>query len=184
MYSRGTTDVKMTPPSNPSSPVDQQQTPSKAQARLLGVLRTFTVDLPLATLFSALLLVYFAQHLYTEYYPRLLEQYERNDKDLLGQFTYYHRYCTSADITTHDASDLLIDKSAPIEEAVDKLMTHGGAVVPQVIRPETALRLREYVDQRNRAISDKDEFPMYPPENRLSYGFDATESPAVVDALQ
>ena len=155
-----------------------------SQNRLLGVLRTIAVDLPLAMLFAGLLLASFANHLYTEYYPRLLDQYERDDRHLEDQQTYYHRYCTTADLTTHEPTDLLVDTNEPVDKAVDQLMTHGGVVFPQLLKPETAAQLREYVDQRNRAISDKEQFPMYPPQNRLSYGFDATESPTVVKALQ
>lgn len=156
--------------------------PSKK--KMMGVLRTLAVDLPLVALFSTLLLAFFIQHLYQEYYPRLLEQYERKDEDMVSQHTYYHRYCTSADITTRDPTDLLVDTSGPVEAAVDKLMTHGGIVIPKLLQPDTVQRLREYVDARNRAVHDKDQFPMYPPQNRLSYGFDATESPVVVKALQ
>ena len=181
MYSRGAVEVEME--KSKSSSFDESP-PTKSQQRVLGVLRTLAVDLPLATLFAALLLVYFAQHLYTEYYPRLLDQYERDDKDLLQQQTYYHRYCTTADVTTHEPSDLLINPNEPVEKAVDQLMTHGGVVFPQLLSTETATQLREYVDQRNRAITDTEQFPMYPPQNRLSYGFDATESPVVVKALQ
>ena len=180
MVSRVATDAKMVEASQEPSPAVVK----KAPGRLLGILRTLAVDLPLALLFFALMLTYFAQHLYTEYYPRLLEQYERNDDDLTEQFTYYHRYCTTADLTTKYAPDLLVDTNGPVEVAVDKLQTHGGVVIPQLLKPETAQRLREYVDQRNRAIQDTERFPMYPPQNRLSYGFDATESPAVVQAIQ
>jgi len=157
--------------------------PAKSN-RFLGVVRTIVVDLPLATLFLALLFIFFIQHLYAEYYPRLLDQYERNDKDLIEQQTYYHRYCTTNDLTTRDPTDLLVDTNGPVETAVDQLMTHGGVVIPRLLHPETAQQLRDYVDQRNRAIRDTEQFPMYPPENRLSYGFDATESPIVAKALQ
>ena len=187
MYSRG--GVKMeessTTKAQPSTIQNGKSTSAvPSNHRLIGILRTMAVDFPLAMLFAALLFVYFCQHLYTEYYPRLLDQYERNDKDLLEQHTYYHRYCTTADLTTQDPTDLLVDTNGPVEKAVDQLMTHGGVVIPQLLKPETAQGLRDYVDQRNRDIRDVEQFPMYPPENRLSYGFDATESPIVIKALQ
>ena len=183
MFTRGGMNVNMEKEKG-SSTKSEVSSKTSSQNRLLGVLRIFAVDLPLAMLFAGLLLAWFANHLYTEYYPRLLDQYERNDKDLLAQETYYHRYCTTADVTTHEATDLLVDANEPVDKAVDQLMTHGAVVFPQVLKPETAAQLREYVDQRNRAISEKEQFPMYPPDNRLSYGFDATESPIVVKALQ
>jgi hypothetical protein len=150
----------------------------------LGLLRALIVDIPLAVVFASFLLVLFFRHLYIEYYPRLLQQYRYSNEDLLDQYTYYHRYCTEDDLTTDDAGDLLVDTNAPVETAIDQLMTHGAVVIPEMLQPDTVRRLREYVVQRNHELKDEEEFPMYPPVNRLSYGFDATESPIVVKALE
>lgn len=160
--------------------------PSKAPL-FIRLLRIFLLDFPLAVLFASFLAIYVVKVLHDEYYRPLFDRAQRTDEDLLEEFTYYERQCNEYDLTTRNIRDLFLDGSAganTVPNAVEQIMIHGGLVIPKVLQSETALQLREYIVRRNAAVTDEEAYPVSQGTNRLSYGIDPTENPAVARAVQ
>jgi|UniRef100_A0A8J9TFH8 hypothetical protein len=158
------------------------------------LLRTILLDLPLALLFASFLFVYACQYIHSTYYIPLYDRAQRTNEDLYEEFTYYHRHCTSYDLSTHHLPDLLVNASASltsvaaakevVEDAVDTMLRHGAIVLPDLLTADAVRDLRSYVERRNAAISDTEVYPVSQGDRRLSYGIDATEDPAVVQAIR
>ena len=149
------------------------------------LLRWTCIDLPLAATFGAYTALYGLQELYQTYYAPLIDRSTRSNEDLKEQFTYYHRRCTAQDVSTTNLTDLIVPSSTSTSSSgVDILMKHGLAVIPNVLQPETVQQLRAYADHRNQAVRPDEEFPLSQGHQRISFGYDATEHPAVADAIQ
>ena len=80
--------------------------------------------------------------------------------------------------------DLVTDPRAPVSQAVEQMMEHGGLVFRDLLSQETVRKLREYVVYKNKNIPDEEVYPVSQGKNRMSFGYDATESPIVVQALK
>ena len=152
--------------------------------KLWKTIRIFLCDVPLALTFGTLLTVYALRNIYYDLYLPLMDRATRTDEDLDREFTYYHRYCTQADLTTRNIHDLVANPQAPARQAVAQMMEHGAIVIRNLLQPETVRKLREYAVYRNHHIPDEEVYPVSQGKNRMSFGYDATESPAVVQALQ
>ena len=154
----------------------------------LSVLRVFFLDLPLSALFLVLLGTYFTRHLYSEYFVHIIEAAGRTSSDerLLSEYTYYERACTVNDMSTHNLEDLVLVNGTTPAEAVERMMTHGATVIPQVLQPSTVKALREFVDRRNAELTEDDAIIVSQGDKgtRLSFGIDATEDPIVPIALR
>lgn len=126
-----------------------------------------------------------AENVYKEYYVPLMNRATRTDSQLRDEYTYYRRSCTSADLpTTQDPSDVLADFEAPVEKGVDQIMSHGALLLPGLLPLDKVQNLREYAVYRNRVIPEHEEYPVSQGENRKSFGYEAAEHPALVDAIQ
>lgn len=149
-----------------------------------GMFRLFLVEIPLGLVLATLLAVYATRNIYQDLYVPLMDRATRTDADLDQEFTYYHRYCTEADVTTRNIHDLVADTAAPVELAVEQMMQHGAVVIRDLLTPETVRKLRAYADYRNTHIPNDEVYPVSQGKNRMSFGYDATENPIVVQALQ
>lgn len=158
---------------------DQPRRPS----RWWSLLRWILLDIPLALLFATFLLVGVLCEIHQTYYKPLFDRAERTDHDLLSEYTYYNRECNEYDLSTRNIQDLFVNETAPIVDSVDQMLTHGAMVIPKVLRLSTVKRLREYIVARNAAIPEAEKYPVSQGYNRLSYGIDATEHPAVTSAI-
>ena len=58
------------------------------------------------------------------------------------ELTYYHRRCDHRDISTRDANDLLINPNMTHKERQEVVMTHGAAVMKNMISHSTARERR------------------------------------------
>ena len=65
------------------------------------------------------------------------------------ELTYYHRRCDHRDISTRDANDLLINPNMTHKERQEVVMTHGAAVMKNMISHSTARELREYLETKH-----------------------------------
>ena len=157
--------------------------PAWTASRWMGVLRLFLLELPLGMVFATLLTVYAFRNIYQDMYVPLMDRATRTDQDLDREFTYYHRYCTEADLTTRNIHDLVADTKAPVSVAVEQMMEHGAVVIPDLLQQETVRKLREYAVYRNHHIPGEEVYPVSQGTNRMSFGYDATENPIVVQAL-
>lgn len=178
-------------PSNGSSVVPNRNDKQKKRNKrpryaFLSLLRTLLLDIPLALLFCLMLAVLAFRDLHQDYFVPFLEAATRTDDDLLNEFTYYDRLCSVDDITTQDLNDLLIQPNTSTAEAVETIMVHGGALVPQLLSPNTVKQLREYVVGRNERVTDQQRLPVSQSEGgtRLSWTIDATEDPILSVALK
>ena len=140
------------------------------------------LDLPLILIMIAWLLTSGCFALYQQFYEPLFDRAQRTDKDLLQEYTYYERHCNQFDISTHTAADLLLPEQGG--DGVHHMLQHGAAVIPSVLSAHAVEELRDYIVQRNAAVTDREAYPVSQGESRISYGIDATEHPAVTRALQ
>lgn len=147
--------------------------------------RTLLFDVPLAVVFFLFLVAWFLQSLHYTYYIPLMVRSHRNDEYLLEEHTYYERQCNKFDVTTYDMEDMMLQTSnQSTADAVDRMMRHGLTVVPQILTPDAVADLRDYIERRNEAIPRSEEYPMSQGYQRLSYGIEPTEDPAVARAVQ
>ena len=147
-------------------------------------LRILLLDTPLIISISTVLLIHGLEHVYERYYVPLTDRSTRTDEDLLEEYTYYHRVCTAADLTSDDPADILIDTHAPVEEAVQQMQAFGAVYIPEILPVDVARDLREYVVHRGQTIPDHEEYPLSQHEQRQSFGYGALEHPSLVRALE
>lgn len=148
------------------------------------LLRLLLLDLPLFLLFAVFLLVFFIRLVHDDYYRQLFDRAERTDAQLLQEFTYYQRECSALDWSTRDLGDLVVQPDATAEAHMQQFLTHGAMVFPEVLSPADALALRQYIQQRNAQVTDAEAYPVSQGTNRISYGIEPTEHPAVARAVQ
>jgi hypothetical protein len=162
----------------------QQRPTTSRRSSFIGTLRCCFLDVPLTIVVGTFLSVYAIRNLYHDMYEPLIDRATRTNLDLEDELTYYHRSCTQADLSTRVISDLVADTEAPVQVAVEQMMAHGAVVVRDILSPETVRALRAYTVQRNEGVLDEEVYPVSQGHKRLSFGYDATDSPILAAALQ
>jgi len=156
--------------------------------RLLGL-----VELPLVTAFAALLAAVLVHQCYLQYVTPIVQSYKRGDMEgnfypeFRHEFTYYNRLCGRDDISTTEASDLLIREDMTGTEAADTMLRHGAVAFRNILRNETAAELREYLDRKNKDTSQlgyNEVFWEGEDGTRIALALGAGDHPVVRDALQ
>ncbi len=156
------------------------------------LLRTILIDIPLTSLFLLLVASVLIRHTYHAYVTTIIDSYRRGPElpggffpDFTYDMTYYNRQCDRHDITTRDASDLLVKPEYTGDQAADIMMKHGAVVVQNVLEPQTAADLRVYLESRHKI---QDELPwhekFFEEEDRLALGLGAGDAPVVTEALR
>lgn len=142
------------------------------------------VQLLLFLLALSFAVVYVLRCIHDDYFVTIIERARRRDEDLFDEFTYYERPCSVLDVTaTQEQGDLLLLKNK--ETAVDQMMTHGALMIPEILSGAMVQELRDFVVQKNNAVrGTADEYPVSQGLNRISYGIEAAEHPAVIRALK
>jgi hypothetical protein len=177
------------PNPNPMSTKKSSTKPSTGAARLgsfVASLLSFGARSVLFVCFLALAVVYCMRSIHDDYFVPIVERARRTDDDLLEEYTYYARDCNLADVTAgvEDAQDLFIRPDSK-NYGVDQMMTHGSVLFPGLLGSETVRDLRQFIVDKNAAVKGTAaEFPMSQAYQRISYGIEATEHPAVVRALK
>ncbi|GKY98893.1 hypothetical protein MPSEU_000845200 [Mayamaea pseudoterrestris] len=155
---------------------------------LLRFLRLFFIDLPLLLAFTTFLIMYSVRHVHDKYFRILYEQAERTDEQLLEEFTYYKRDCNAYDLTATRTSNLdellLVDSRASTNSNLERFMTHGAMIFPDLLSPDEATDLRNYIQQRNAQVTEAEAYPVSQGEHRISYGIEPTEDAAVAHAVK
>eukprot|EP00934_Nitzschia_sp_Nitz4_P005517 Nitzschia sp. Nitz4//scaffold5_size260463//134774//137477//NITZ4_000986-RA/size260463-augustus-gene-0.10-mRNA-1//1//CDS//3329555352//5507//frame0 len=163
------------------------KTPSRHSPRTWAQLMiTFGTHLVVALLFVFLAASYCLQSFHDDYFVPMVQRARRTDEDLLEEFTYYERPCSVVDVTAEkkDASHLYIGPDSK-NHGVDQMMTHGAVLFPNLLSPETVTELRRFVDNKNRVVEGTAaQYPMSQDFQRVSFGIEATEHPAVIQALK
>ena len=149
-------------------------------------IRTLFLDLPLIVIFTLLLSIYCVDIIYHEYYVPMLEASARtaSDKNLRKEYTYYDRQCTLQDLSSRTGEGLLLTNETTPKEAVDTMMVHGNAIIPQILDFQTSKKLRNYIMGRNAELTKAEKIPLSQGRHRVSFGIDATEDPIVSEALK
>ncbi len=142
----------------------------------------------LTLIFALWMSTYVIQVVHDDYFLTIIKRAQRTDDDLLHEYTYYERQCNVADLTAttpQEATDLIITPTSSTSTAVDKLMRHGALMIPAILKDEIIHKLRRFVVAKNAAVKGTPaEFPVSQGRNRVSYGIEATEDEAVVEALR
>lgn len=146
--------------------------------RLLGsLLRTVLVDLPLASLFTALVAVLLLHKVHDDYlYKQLtLMRFQYDDRDY-SESMYYHRSCDGRDVSATSVRQLLVPENGTAEEYVSHQMTHGASLYPNLLSPETMHELREFIVEGNQK---QEGFDVIQNKNRYSWGIDVNMHPSI-----
>lgn len=108
-------------------------------------------------------------------YPQLkLMRWIADGRDF-DELTYYHRICDGSDVTATSVNDLIISTNATNQEATRHMLKHGASLYQNLLTPETASELREFIDKENKR--QKGWF-VIENENRYSWGIDMNMHPA------
>jgi hypothetical protein len=97
------------------------------------------------------------------------------------EITYYNRYCYADDITASSVDELIIQPNTTAEDCMNHMLKHGVSVYPQVLREETADRLRQYISDRS---NRRERFNVIENELRYSYSLEVHQDPIVVQAMK
>ena len=153
------------------------------------------LDLPLWVTLGVASTTYAVKVFYHGPMQTLIESYRRsehNDKDRYGYYTdffpdvtYYARKCDDRDVTTHDSNDIVVPSNVTMEEAADTMMTHGALLFQEILTPQTAQQLRDYLETRNRIQDQLSWFEKFWGDiGRLSLGLGVDDAPIIAQALQ
>lgn len=145
----------------------------------------------------SLAVVYIMRCVYGEYYVPLMKRARRSDKHLMEEYTYYDRQCNVLDLTATKASQsnaIILDDSSAAATAsadnsaskdIDKMMTHGAVMIPNLLSPDLIQELRKFVVAKNAAVKGTPaEYPVSQGKRRISYGIEAAEDVAVSNTLK
>lgn len=159
------------------------------------IVRCLILDVPLALTFLAYLTSRFMEQVYTiGPLHELIESYRRiDDYDNEGflteydsHMTYYNRQCSREDVTTEDATDLLVNDET-VHQAAGIMMTHGAIVIPDMLSKSTSTKLRAYLETRHELhnegkLSWQEEF--WSDIGRLSLGLGVDDADIIGQALE
>jgi len=144
-----------------------------------SMLRILLLDVPLILAFGLYLTTDVLKVFHDEY---LIPQLELIKFSIPRDMTYYYRTCTEDDVSTSETADLIITEDMTPAEAVDNVMTHGGSVYPDLVSPETAKELREYILEANKVTQTFDH--IISPGGRHTWGLRVDQHPSVPKALR
>ena len=159
---------------------------------MVGFFRTLVLDVPLVLLLVSVSSIYLLQALYNGPFTQLLKSFDvGSDMDDFGFYptldtdiTYYNRQCTSEDISTQNANDLLIHPNYTKEDSAHVMMKHGAVVMKDVLSKDTSIKLREYLETRNAIQDQLSWFEKFWGEiGRLALGLGASDHPIIAQAL-
>ena len=168
----------------PTSPVKARK--SSNVGRFFGtIIRCIFLDLPLATTCLFLVSSYCAQNIYHTYYVPILDSVVWDDERRTLESTNYMRSCDSSDISTLNPDDFIVDPdSTSPEEAVEMINKHGMAIFPNLLKPETAAAMREYILRKNYSLTKDEAIPLISNKQRWSFPIGADCDPTVPPLLQ
>jgi hypothetical protein len=152
---------------------------------LWSILRILFLDIPLASSTLCLVSSYSARYIYNTYYVPIMDALEWTEERRHSEYTNYMRECDMKDVSTTNSDDLIIDYSTmTVDDAVHVTNKHGMAVFPNVISPESAAQMRDFVIRKNRALSEDEAIWLIANENRWSFAIGADQDPSVPPVLK
>lgn len=149
------------------------------------ILRGLFLDLPLLITCMFFMASYCSQSIYHTYYVPIMASLKWTDERRSVEYTNYMRVCDKSDISTLNPDDFIIDpNSTTAEEAMEITNKHGMSIFPNLLTPETAATMREYVLRRNRALTEDDAIWLISNNQRWSFPIGADDDPSVPPVLQ
>ena len=155
---------------------------SKFAANMGTLIRTLFLDLPLIVVFALYMASIGLEQIGTDYLLPQLELQRFTPEKAESDLTYYHRVCDASDQTAHDTFELLVTPEMSTDEAVDVMLTHGAAALPNLLSPETAHELREFILEENKI--SRDLIYVIENANRWSFPMKVDHHPSVPKALR
>jgi hypothetical protein len=149
--------------------------------RLFGSLvRWLLLDMPVLLVVGLYLSSTVLSHIHDEYLsPQmdlLLYEAERSETEI----TYYSRVCDEKDITTRNVDDLIMSANVTAQEAKKHMLTHGVSIYHDVIQPETANELRDFILEANKREAN---YYVIEQEHRYTFGLRFDHHPSVTKAM-
>jgi hypothetical protein len=149
---------------------------------LLTMLRWILLDSPYFILVLSYVMSRIALHYHDDYIVPQLPLLEWNKTRATREVTYYKRLCTTADQTTYQPRDLIIDADTMTDtEMVNSMLQHGISVLPNLMSLETARLLRETIIKYN---TMEENFGVLSNKHRYSYGIRMEQDPIVRTAVR
>jgi len=146
--------------------------------RMIGnFIRNAAIDLPVTLVFAALVAALMLHKVHDDYLLKQLNLmvFQEDDRDYV-ETMYYHRYCTGEDVSATSVDQLLIPENATLEESVEHQLIHGVSLYRDLLTPETAQELREFIMEEN---NKQEAFHVIQNDFRYSWGVDVNMHPAI-----
>jgi hypothetical protein len=118
---------------------------------LANLVRVLLLDIPLLVLFTLYVGTVVVHEIHDDYLFKQLQlmRFIPDDRDSVDT-TYYHRICDSSDVSATSVDELVLPFNATAGDALEHMMTHGATMYPNLLSPETARALREFIDRENK----------------------------------
>jgi hypothetical protein len=118
---------------------------------LASLVRILLLDIPLLVIFTLYVGTVVVHQIHDDYLGKQLQlmRFIPDDRDLVDM-TYYHRICDSSDISATSVDELVLPVNATADDALEHIMTHGATLYPNLLSPDTARALREFIDRENK----------------------------------
>jgi Phytanoyl-CoA dioxygenase (PhyH). len=150
-----------------------------------AIFRSLFLDFPLLVTCLFYVASFCSQRIYHTYYVPIMKSLEWTDERRIAELTNYMRVCDRSDISTLNPDDFIIDpNSTTAEEAMEITNKHGMSIFPNLLKPETAAAMREYVLRRNHALTEDDAIWLISNNQRWSFPIGADDDPSVPPVLQ
>ena len=119
-----------------------------------------------------------------EYWNRQLIAETWNEDRWQNESTYYSRHCEPEHQTAFsmDDPDLMFHPTDTAADAKRKMLTHGVTFYPEMLSPETAQEVRDFVLQQNHR--GKDMIHVISSSNRYSFAVQVDQHPSIPKALK
>jgi len=144
--------------------------------------RILLLDLPLILTFALYVASLGLERLGEEYFVPQIELQRFTPDKAEVDLTYYHRVCDESDQTATDTSEFVVGADTTTDEAVNLMLVHGVTAIPNLLSPETAHELREFILEEN-AVS-KELIYVIENENRWSFPITIDQHPSIPKALK
>lgn len=155
----------------------------KKRSGFWTLLRVILLDSPLMLIVGVCMFLFWVHHVHDNYLAPQIKAAEWTDERATEtDLTYYTRPCFKSDMSTLNGEDLFLPDTATPEDAYEHQLRHGFTVFPRVLSDETVRDLRQYIDSRNRNLTEAESNFVIANENRYSFGL-GTETPAVAKAM-
>jgi len=145
------------------------------------ILRTLLLDIPLVLLFALYCSGKVFQKIRDEFLLPQVELQRWTEERAGKEITYYHRICEASDTTVNDTVPLIVTDDMDTDDTVEHMLTHGAQVYPNLLSPETAKEVRDFILAQN--LKNEEMIDVIENKNRWSFYMRVDQHPSVPKAL-